>query len=76
MKFTQSPKEDAINLWLTYFELLPDGVYSDAAAKEEAKKFALVAVNEMLTFLNKLIITVDSLAYQHLIQVKTELQNL
>ena len=45
---TLTPKEEAENLWLTYFELLPDGFYSDAAAKEEAKKLALVMINKLI----------------------------
>jgi hypothetical protein len=42
------PKEKAQDLWLTYYELLPDGIYSNEAAKIEAKKFATIAVNEVL----------------------------
>ncbi len=38
----------AKELWLTYYELLPDGIYSDHAAKAEAKKFALIAVDMVL----------------------------
>lgn len=39
-------QEQAQDLWLTFYELLPDGVYSNEAAKQEAKKFALIAANE------------------------------
>lgn len=43
-----TPKEKAQDLWLQYYELLPDGVYSDHAAKQEAKRFAIIAVDEIL----------------------------
>ena len=41
-------KEKAEDLWLSYYQLLPDGIYSDYAAKMESKKFALIAVNEII----------------------------
>jgi len=43
-----APKEKAEDIWLTFYQLLPDGVYSDYAAKEEARKFSLIAVDEII----------------------------
>lgn len=40
-------KEKAQDLWLKYYELLPDGVYSNKAAKIEAKILALIAAIEI-----------------------------
>lgn len=42
------PKEKAQDLWVKYYERLPDSIYSNYAAKMEAKYFALIAVNEIL----------------------------
>lgn len=66
-----TPKEKAKDLWLTYYELLPDGIYSNEAAKEEAKRFALIAVDEILKLnLN------DGYDKEYWQQVKTEIENL
>jgi hypothetical protein len=43
-----TPKEKAQDLWLKYYELLPDGIYSTQAAKIEAKNYALIAVDEII----------------------------
>ncbi len=42
-------QEQAQDLWLTFYELLPDGVYSDHAAKAEAKRFAIICVDKILS---------------------------
>ena len=42
------PKEKAQDLWVKYYKRLPDSIYSNYAAKMEAKYFALIAVNEIL----------------------------
>jgi hypothetical protein len=42
-----TPKEKAIELWLSYYELIDD-CYSSKAAKGIAKQFALIAVDEVL----------------------------
>lgn len=63
-----TPKEKAQDLWLTYYELLPDGVYSNEAAKQEAKKFALITIDEILK------IQVVKNGYWQ--QVKTEIEKL
>ena len=41
-----TPKEYAEDLFLYYFELLSDGLYSDFAARQEAKRFATKAAEE------------------------------
>ena len=41
-----TPKEYAEDLFLYYFELLPDGLYSELAARQEAKRFATKAAEE------------------------------
>ena len=42
-----TPKEKAQDLFVTYFELIDD-IYSTEAAKEIAKKYALIAVDRFL----------------------------
>jgi hypothetical protein len=42
-----TPKEKAEDLWVTYYELVDD-IYSDEAAKKNAKMYSLIAVNEIL----------------------------
>jgi len=42
-----TPKEKAIELWLSYYELIDD-CYSSKAAKGIAKQYALIAVDEIL----------------------------
>lgn len=72
-----TPKEQAQDLWLTYYELLPDGIYSNEYAKSEAKKLALIAVNEIIKELEE---NYDSLytseRKQYCYAVKTEIENL
>lgn len=43
-----TPKEKAEDLWLGFYELLPDSVYSNEGAKAEAKKYALICVEEII----------------------------
>jgi hypothetical protein len=43
-----TPKEKAQDLWVKYYERLPDSIYSNYAAKMEAKYFALIAVDEII----------------------------
>jgi hypothetical protein len=45
------PKEKAQDLWVKCYERLPDSIYSNYAAKMEAKYFALIAVDEMISVL-------------------------
>ena len=42
-----TPKEKAEDLWVKYYELVDD-IYSDEAAKKNAKMYSLIAVNEIL----------------------------
>jgi hypothetical protein len=42
----KTPKEKAEEIWLCYYELIDD-IYSNEAAKELAKKYSLIAVNEI-----------------------------
>lgn len=41
-------KEKALDLWLMYYELIDD-IYSNYAAKEIAKRYASIAVDEILS---------------------------
>ena len=42
----KTPKEKAEEIWLCYYELIDD-IYSNEAAKELAKKYSLIAVDEI-----------------------------
>jgi hypothetical protein len=42
-----TPKEKAEEIWLCYYELIDD-IYSNEAAKELAKKYSLIAVDELI----------------------------
>ena len=43
-----TPKEKADDLFVKYYERLPDDIYSNEGAKSEAKQYALIAVNEII----------------------------
>jgi hypothetical protein len=43
-----TPKEKAEDLFVTFYQRLPDSVYSDDGAKHEAKQFSLIAVDELI----------------------------
>lgn len=43
-----TPKEKAQDLWVKYYERIPDSIYTNYAAKMEAKYFALIAVDEII----------------------------
>jgi predicted alpha-1,6-mannanase (GH76 family) len=43
-----TPKEKAIDLFVKYYERLPNDTYSNEGAKSEAKECALIAVDEIL----------------------------
>lgn len=45
-----TPKEKAVDLWLTYYERLPDSVFSNESAKQEAKQLALITVDEIVKY--------------------------
>jgi hypothetical protein len=85
-----TPKEDAQSLWLEYYELLPDGIYSTQAAKIEAKKYALIAVDKIIAsnphiYFEKIGYSGTGRRYSYKVaecnlkywqQVKTEIENL
>lgn len=43
-----TPKEKAQDIFVKYYERLPDSIYSNYAAKMEAKHFSLIAVDEII----------------------------
>lgn len=79
-----TPKEQAQDLWLTYYELLPDGIYSNEATKAEAKKLVLITVNKIIEASPSKPIQSDSgtfgedinLSIKYWKEVKTETENL
>ncbi len=48
-----TPKGKAIDLFISYFQRLPNYVYTDLGANKEAKELALIAVNEIIRTLNE-----------------------
>jgi hypothetical protein len=42
-----TPKEKAEDIWVKYWEIVDD-IYSNEAAKKNAKMYALIAVDEIL----------------------------
>lgn len=46
-------KGKAIDLFISYFQRLPNYVYTDLGANKEAKELALIAVNEIIRTLNE-----------------------
>lgn len=42
-----TPKEKAEDIWVKYWEIIDD-IYSNEAAKKNAKLYALIAVDEIL----------------------------
>lgn len=53
-----TPKEKAEDIWVKYYELVDD-IYSNEAAKKNAKMYALIAVEETIRTLNEDIRDVD-----------------
>ena len=47
-----TPKEKAEDLFVTFYQRLPDSVYSDDGAKHEAKQCSLIAVDQVMLALN------------------------
>lgn len=72
----QTPKEYAIDIWLTYFERLPDGVYSDWALKLEAKRFSKIDVSNTIKALEEDAMLVKQSKRDWWNQVLTEIDNL
>lgn len=73
-----TPKEKALDLWLCFYERLPDGIYSNEAAKIEAKGYAIICVNKLLEESSAAVYHpdrgCDDESYWQ--QVKTEIENL
>jgi hypothetical protein len=46
-----TPKEKAEDLFVTFYQRLPDSVYSNNGAKSEAKQCALICCNEVLGYM-------------------------
>ena len=46
MSSQMTPKEKAKDLFVKYYERLPDDIYSNEGAKSEAKQYALIALRE------------------------------
>jgi hypothetical protein len=61
-----NPKDKAIELVNKYLQVYDGKV-------KEAKQCALIAVDEMLDFRNRLYINEGSLAHQYLIEIKKEI---
>jgi hypothetical protein len=60
------PKEKAIELVNKYLQVYDGKV-------KEAKQCALIAIDEMLDFRNRLYINEGSLAHQYLVEIKKEI---
>ena len=72
-----TPKEKAQDLWVKYYERLPDSIYSNYAAKMDAKYFALIAVNEILGDIDEAILhpqNQEAITYWN--EVKQEIEKL
>jgi hypothetical protein len=59
-----TPKEKAEDLFLTFYQRLPDSVYSDDGAKHEAKQCALITVDEILQAESSLWEKASNMAYR------------
>ncbi len=72
-----TPQEKAIELWLSYYELIDD-CYSSKSAKGIAKQFALIAVDEIIKLLvdlsnNNFTYLTEVMYYQ---KVRQEIENI
>ena len=68
-----TPKEKAEDLWLTYYELVDD-IYSNEAAKKNAKMYALIAVDEIIEALENN--AANSASWLYYEEVKQEIEAL
>jgi len=68
-----TPKEKAEELYNKFVYCLPD---SGDISKQDIQECALIAVNEMLDFRNRLYLNEGSLAHQYLLEVKQEIEKL
>ena len=69
----KTPKEKAEEIWLCYYELIDD-IYSNEAAKELAKKYSLIAVDEILDAIGEIFETYEERKYW--LEVKKEIEKL
>ena len=68
--------EKARELFQIYLDILLDAEADKQEIDEAAKKCALIAVEEMLDFRNRLYINEGSLAHQYLMDIKNEIEKL
>jgi hypothetical protein len=68
--------EKARELFQIYLHILLDAEADKQEIDESAKKCALIAVEEMLDFRNRLYINEGSLAHQYLMDIKNEIEKL
>jgi hypothetical protein len=68
-----TPKLKAEEIWLCYYELIDD-IYSNEAAKELAKKYSLIAVDEILDAIGEIFETYEERKYW--LEVKKEIEKL
>jgi hypothetical protein len=69
-----TPKEKATDIFLKYYEMLPNSIYSDDATKSEAIQCALIVVEEILN--NDGFTKFDIYLTEYWEEVKKELLNL
>jgi hypothetical protein len=67
----KTPKLKAEEIWLCYYELIDD-IYSNEAAKELAKKYSLIAVDEILNAIGEIFETYEERKYWN--EVKKEIE--
>ena len=69
-----TPKDKAEDIWVKYYEIVDD-IYSNEAAKKNAKMYALIAVDEIIN--SRPTITDSQIEYQkYWKEVKQEIINL
>lgn len=71
-----TPKEKAEELLLKYLKMPSHKMFNGWWNKIISKQCALIAVDEMLDFRNKLYINEGSLAHQYLLDIKKEIEKL
>jgi hypothetical protein len=69
-----TPKEKGIDLFVKYYERLPDDTYSNEGAKSEAKECALIAVDEIFFAIQDL--PLDEVNWNYWQEVKQEINKL
>ena len=68
--------EKARELFQIYLDILLNAEADKQQIDESAKQCALIAVEEMLDFRNRLYINEGSLAHQYLMDIKNEIEKL